>query len=175
MKLLLHACCADCTLKFIASVPDISPQNFAVYYYNPNIHPRSEYQSRLTAIKKICLENKVKLIIPDWQPSDYFKVVKSSKNRCPHCWQLRLSASALFAQKNGYTHFSSTILTSHYQDQDKITKIAQNLSKKYQLSFYQPQKIIRDLKTSGFYKQFFCGCCYSLIERYQAKYSPDKL
>ena len=166
--LLLHACCADCTLKFIHDLPD-KPD---LYFYNPNIHPRSEYQSRLAAIQKIATDNKCKLIIPDWKPSDYFAVTKITTNpgRCRQCWQLRLSKTAEYAALHKYDSFSSTLITSHYQDSNTITSIAQEIAKKNNLKFYIPPNSNCDLETSGFYKQFFCGCCYSLVERYQEKY-----
>ena len=173
MKLLLHACCADCTLKFIASSKDLNLESFAVYYYNPNIHPRSEYLTRLKAIQQICKENKVKLIIPNWQPQDYFSVVKSPKSRCPLCWNLRLSKSAQYAKDNGFTHLSSTLLTSHYQDSQKITSLLEKNCQENNLQVFIPSHVCKDLETKGFYKQFFCGCCHSLTERYQEKYSTS--
>lgn len=170
MTLLLHACCADCTLKFIHDLsekPDL-------YFYNPNIHPRSEYQSRLAAIQKVSKDTGCKLIIPDWSPKEYFAVTKIITNpgRCPQCWQLRLSKTAEFAVKNNYDAFSSTLVTSHYQDTKTITKLGTTLSQIHHLKFIIPTHVECDLETSGFYKQFFCGCCYSLTERYQEKYQP---
>lgn len=53
MKLLLHACCADCALKFAHSL-DLKMSKFAVLYYNPNIHPKAEYLERLKALKLVC-------------------------------------------------------------------------------------------------------------------------
>ena len=173
MKLLLHACCADCTLKYISSLKDQSIDSFSVYYYNPNIHPRSEYQARLKAMQQICQKENIHLIVPDWKPQDYFSQVKSPQNRCPLCWNLRLQKSALFASQNNYTHLSSTLLSSHYQDADKITSLLQKACLDNHIKDYQPKHVCQDLPTSGFYKQFFCGCCYSLTERYQQKYSTS--
>ena len=167
MPLLLHACCADCTLKFIHDLP----QKPDLYFYNPNIHPRSEYQSRLAAIQKIATDSGCKLIIPDWKPADYFGAVKitTQPQRCLHCWQLRLSQTAAYAATHGYTEFSSTLVTSHYQDTDMILKLGAVIAAKNKLVFFVPEHSNCDLPTSGFYKQFFCGCCYSLSERFQEK------
>lgn len=78
MKLLLHACCADCLLKFVDSIKqeNTNISDIVVYFYNPNIHPRSEYLSRLKAIQKICQENKIKIIVPDWSPREWFKTLR---------------------------------------------------------------------------------------------------
>lgn len=186
MKLLLHACCADCALKFLESAKNEDLET-TIYYYNPNIHPRAEYLTRLLALRKV-LEKKVKIIVPDWRPREYFESLNPSEptpnpsldkegrknldrpSRCIKCWNLRLEATAKYATENGFDAFSSTLVTSEYQDQAKIEKIANNKAKKYGISFWKPKKICCDLKTSGFYKQFFCGCVYSMKERYEEKY-----
>jgi len=170
---LLHACCADCVLKFIESAKMDNFDEVVVYYYNPNIHPRSEYLTRLLAIQKVLSEANIKIIVADYSLKDYFKVVKISTKpaRCICCWNLRLSKTAEFAVKNRYTHFSSTLVTSEYQDQNIVRKVGATLAKAHKIKFYLPKNICCNLSTSGFYKQFFCGCVYSLTERYQQKYS----
>lgn len=176
MKLLLHACCADCALKFLESAKDENLETI-IYYYNPNIHPRAEYLTRLSAIRKVVGEE-IKVIVPDYRPREYFSAQGGSATaerekpkRCVRCWNLRLEATAKFAAENGFEYFSSTLVTSEYQDQEKIEKIATNMAKKYKIKFWKAKKICCDLKTSGFYKQFFCGCVYSMKERYEEKYT----
>jgi predicted adenine nucleotide alpha hydrolase (AANH) superfamily ATPase len=71
---------------------------------------------------------------------------------------------------NGFEYFSSTLVTSEYQDQKSIEKIAESKAKKMGIKFWKAKNICCDLKTSGFYKQFFCGCVYSMKERYEEKY-----
>jgi len=156
-----------------------------IYYYNPNIHPRAEYLARLAAIRKMVGE-KAKIIVPDWRPREYFEKINLPKSlfnkrdlnkteRCIKCWELRLEATAKFAAENGYEAFSSTLVTSEYQDQDTIQKIAEAKAKKYKIKFWKPEHVCTCLKTAGFYKQFFCGCVYSLKERYEEKYRNKKL
>jgi predicted adenine nucleotide alpha hydrolase (AANH) superfamily ATPase len=81
-----------------------------------------------------------------------------------------LEKSAKYAKENGFEQFSSTLLSSHYQDSEKIKNIGKAVAKKYNLDFYIPEKIDKDLHTRGFYKQIFCGCCYSLKERMEEKF-----
>jgi len=165
MKILLHACCADCLLK----IADGETKTTA-YFYNPNIHPRSEYQSRLAAIRKVTEEEKIDLSVPDWRPKEYFEAVKNNKSRCKNCWKLRMERTAKEAKSKGFTGFSTTLLASQYQNQKIIEKIGQEMAEKYEIKFWVPKEIKRELKTSGFYKQFFCGCVYSLRERLEEKY-----
>lgn len=180
MKLLIHACCADCLLKMVESIR--SEKRFdeiEVYYYNPNIHPRSEYQSRLKAMQLMI--GKLKMIVPDWKPSEYFETQNPSKSpfdkretskpkRCEKCWKLRLEKTAEYAKKNGFDCFTSTLLTSEYQNSEMIEKIGKEIGKKYEIEFLIPKNICKKLETKGFYKQVFCGCCYSLTERFEEKF-----
>ncbi|HEX8923434.1 MAG TPA: epoxyqueuosine reductase QueH [Patescibacteria group bacterium] len=175
MKLLLHGCCADCSLKFLESIKENKDiDEVDIYYYNPNIHPRSEYVSRLEAMQKICKETGTKLIIPDWSPKEYFKIqnpgATTEKERCPKCWDLRLGKTTMFAKEKGYEYFSSTLVTSQYQNQVAIRKIAQKWEKETGVKFFEPEKVCCELETKGFYKQFFCGCVYSMKERFEEKY-----
>ena len=187
MKILIHACCADCLLKFIDSIKRENKEidDIEVYYYNPNIHPRSEYLARLNAIKKISEENKIKLIVADWSPKEWFEIQNPSvlrtapldegepqkyKTRCEECWRLRLGKTFEYAKEKSFEVVSSTLITSHYQDQNKIETIAKELENKYQIKFLIPKKVSKDLKTTGFYKQNYCGCCYSLVEAWGEKF-----
>jgi predicted adenine nucleotide alpha hydrolase (AANH) superfamily ATPase len=172
-KILLHGCCADCSLKFIESVKnDKEPAEIEIYYYNPNIHPRSEYQSRLKAMQEVIEKAGIRLIIPDWKPVDYFEVIDNSEKgiRCVNCWNLRIKKTAEYAKENGYDCFSTTLISSQYQDSNKVIEIGQLWAKKLGIEFVVPKYICTDLETSGFYKQFFCGCVYSLRERLEEKY-----
>ena len=180
MKMLIHACCADCLLKMVESIKEENKfEEIQVYYYNPNIHPRSEYQSRLKAMQLMIGD--LKMIVPDWKPSEWFGSMKPTlpslekgglkkSERCPKCWKLRLKETANFAKENGFDSFSSTLLTSEYQNSEKIQKIGKIIGKKYNIHFLIPKNICKKLETKGFYKQVFCGCCYSLIERFEEKF-----
>lgn len=188
MKLLIHACCADCLLKFIDSIKSENKEvsQIEIYFYNPNIHPRSEYLARLKAIKKISEENKIKLIVADWSPREWFGGTNLSldkpgsllnkerslknKTRCEGCWELRLRKTFEYAKEKSFKVISSTLITSHYQDQNKIEKIAKEFESEYKIKFLVPQKVSKNLKTTGFYKQNYCGCCYSLVEAWEEKF-----
>jgi len=173
MELLLHACCADCILKFVDSIKreNTEIEEIVAYFYNPNIHPRAEYLSRLKAIQKVAEENKIGLIIPDWSPKEYFGKIKSKENRCEKCWKLRLEKTFGYASDKKFELVSSTLITSHYQNSEKIKEIAKKLEEKYKIKFLVPKIVSKDLKTSGFYKQNYCGCAYSLVEGWEVKFA----
>jgi len=187
MKLLIHACCADCLLKMVESVKAEKRFNeIVVYYYNPNIHPRSEYQSRLKAMQLMIGD--LKMVVADWKPSEWFNEINppspdksgatsldreafKKEVRCPKCWRLRLEKTAEFAKENGFDAFSSTLLTSEYQNSEMIEKIGKEIGEKVGIDFLIPKKVCKKMETKGFYKQIFCGCCYSLVERFEEKFN----
>jgi predicted adenine nucleotide alpha hydrolase (AANH) superfamily ATPase len=173
MKILIHACCADCLLKMADSLKD-EVIEITAYFYNPNIHPRSEYLSRLKAVKEIAEENKIKLVVTDWSPKEWFKEVNRGSKRCEKCWNLRLRKTFEYASKNNFETVLTTLLSSHYQNKDKIKEIGKSLEEEFGIKFLVPEKISRDLKTTGFYKQNYCGCCYSLVEDWEEKFKDEK-
>lgn len=181
-RVLIHACCADCLSKIITD-KTIEEFEKEVYFYNPNIHPRSEYLARLKAIQGVCLNNNIKLTIADWSPKEYFNAIKElqtsksiyTKQRCLACWRLRIGMSLEYAIKSNFHFFTSTLLTSHYMDHDKIIEIAKDLlgNREIGMKLIVPSIECCDVKTGGFYKQNYCGCIYSLLEKYNEKFFHD--
>lgn len=175
MKILVHSCCADCLLKLVEAMKQESDKNLELtaYVYNPNIHPRSEYLSRLKAVQQIAKEIKIELVVADWSPKEWFEVNKNKfekPERCHRCWKLRLEKSFEYAKKHGFGAVTATLLTSHYQDRNKIEKIGKDLAKKYEIKFLAPKNININLETKGFYKQNYCGCGWSLVETWSEKF-----
>ena len=179
-KILIHACCTDCLSKILTD-SQIKQMDKVVYFYNPNIHPRSEYLARLSAIQAVCKEKDIKIIIADWSPKQYFNALKKannadsdiSTNRCVSCWRLRLGMSIDYAFHNMFTYFTSTLLTSHYMDHESIIEISKELietKSNQNIKLIIPSEDCCDVKTGGFYKQNYCGCVYSLIEKYHEKF-----
>lgn len=185
MKLLVHTCCADCLLHLDKNI-GIKDKEVGVYFYNPNIHPQSEYLARLLALKKVLADKSYKLIVPHWKPSEYFEVLKLTsedaktatsevlrrkKLRCPKCWYLRLKATFEYAKASDYQAVTTTMLTSNYLDRETISRMGKKLALQYGLEFLVPEKSECELKTRGFYKQNYCGCIFSLNERFFEKYN----
>lgn len=169
-RLLLHACCADCAIKFLESVKrQFSSEDISLYFENSNIHPRTEYLERLKAVKKIAKERDLEVVTADWSKNEWLEAIKCEEDnrrnkRCKRCWDLRLKKTAEYAKENDYSYFSTTLIASHYQNKNQITKIA----KKYEtddLKFIQVRNI-EDVETDGFYKQNYCGCVFSLKDKY---------
>ncbi len=167
-SILIHTCCADCLLN---TLPAFKQQgNISILFYNPNIHPRAEFLERLNAVKVVLKEYPAfKLIIPDYKPSEYFESIRKEKNRCRGCWKQRLSYLFKYAKEYNFESVTSTLISSSYQNREEILKIAQEFEKDFSIPFLLPKEYKQKIH-KGFYKQNFCGCCYSLTERMNEKY-----
>lgn len=174
-RLLLHACCADCTVKFTKSLEAQTEfSEIVLYFDNSNIHPRTEYLARLDAMKKVVDDLGLKMIVADWSPKIWFETIGNDIDnpelrRCKKCWKFRLGLTKYKANELGMNYFSTTLLTSHYQSYKDIVEIGEKLSDST-LQFYSIAKTEDNIPTSGFYKQNYCGCCYSLVKRYEEKF-----
>ena len=177
MKLLLHTCCAPCSVYCIDSLRNekIEP---TVYWFNPNIHPYMEYKSRRDCLYEYTKSISVDAIFEDEYGLDEFckNVINDLQNRCVnYCYKLRLEQTAKYAKENGFDSFSTTLLVSPYQKHDEIKKIGEELAKKYGLKFLyrdfrvgfrEGQAKAREL---GLYMQKYCGCIFSEEDRYLRK------
>ncbi|MDD4954083.1 MAG: epoxyqueuosine reductase QueH [Candidatus Omnitrophica bacterium] len=173
MKLLLHTCCAPC---LIYPLEEIKKKGFEVtgFFYNPNIHPFSEYKNRKQAIEGLKKSLDVEVIYPEYDPKEFFQAVnlkESSSQRCAICWDLRLRETAKAAKEKGSGAFSTTLLVSPYQDQGLLNKIGEGIAQEIGVNFYYEdfrpgfRKAHDQAKAAGVYCQKYCGCIYSELER----------
>ena len=182
MKLLLHTCCAPCSVYCIDTLrkEGIEP---TVYWFNPNIHPYMEYKARRDCLKEYTKSIDVNVIFEENYGLDDFckNVVNNLQTRCKeYCYPVRLEQTAKYAKENGYTHFSTTLLVSPYQNHEALIEVAEQMAKKYgveflyrdfRVGFREGQAKAREL---GLYMQKYCGCIFSEEDRYQKKIEKDK-
>ena len=173
MKLLLHTCCAPC---LIYPLEQLKAKGFAVsgLFYNPNIHPYAEYKNRRVSVEDLSGMARVEMIYPEYNPSEFFRAINQKEDnpaRCPICWTLRLKQTAKSAKEKEYTHFSTTLLVSPYQDQETLKKIGSDVAKEEGVEFYYEdfrrgfKKAHNQAKAAGIYCQKYCGCIYGEIEQ----------
>lgn len=169
MKLLLHTCCAPCSVYCIKKLRSegIEP---TLYWYNPNIHPFTEYVARRDCLVQYANTIGVELLIHDVYGLDEFccNVYNNLSQRCEqYCYPKRLRALFEYAAKNGYDTVSTTLLYSIYQKHDEIVKLMYSLSKEFGIDF-----LYRDFREGwregqdearaiGLYMQKYCGCVFS--------------
>ncbi len=182
MNLLMHTCCAPCSVYCIDTLrkEGIEP---VIYWYNPNIHPYTEYSARRDCLKEYAKSINVEAIFEEEYGLEEFckNVIGDLKNRCAnYCYKVRLEKTVKYAKENGYDAFTTTLLVSPYQNHEVLKEVCENLSKEYDIEF-----VYRDFRIGfregqkkateiGLYMQKYCGCVFSEEDRYSKKIEKDK-
>jgi predicted adenine nucleotide alpha hydrolase (AANH) superfamily ATPase len=173
-RLLLHACCAPCATYTVGRLRD---EGFAVeaLWYNPNIAPAREHDLRRASMVRFA--ELVDLAV-EWAPGypvqDYECAVDGCPerpDRCEACYRLRLGRTAQTARAQDFDAFTTTLLISPYQDQDLIRGVGREMGQEHNVEFYfenfrrgwsERGRLTREY---GLYRQRYCGCTYSRVER----------
>ncbi len=176
MKLLMHTCCAPCSVMCIETLrtEGIEP---VLYWYNPNIHPFKEYKMRKNTLNEYAASVKAKLIIENEYGLRKFieGIYPNFDDRCGFCYKIRLEKTAEYAAQNGYDAFTSTLFISPYQNHDLMIEVANKAAEKYNVKFlykdFRPcfkegQEKAREM---GLYMQKHCGCIFSEEDRYKKR------
>lgn len=189
-SLFLHSCCAPCSsyvLEYLRTYFRIT-----VFYFNPNISMREEYQKRVAEQKRlIAAYNEergvtealcgypIAVMEGDYRPERFFEMAKGLENcpeggeRCFRCYDLRLRETALRGAEGGFDYFATTLTISPLKNASKINEIGQALSGEYGIAwlpsdFKKRDGYKRSIELSakyGLYRQNYCGCAYSREQR----------
>ena len=179
-RLLLHVCCAPCSsycLEYLSNYFDIT-----VYYYNPYISKKKEYEYRLSEEKRFIsikeFKYPVKLTESEYRPEDFFASVKGLEKepeggaRCKECFRLRLEASAKKAKEQGFDYFTTTLTISPLKNAALLNEIGAEMGERYGVKwlysdFKKKEGYKRSIELSkefDLYRQNYCGCVFSRAE-----------
>ena len=179
-KVLMHTCCAPCSLSCIDTLraEGIEP---VAFWYNPNIHPWKEYESRRDCLLEFAPKIDMRLIVcEDYGLREFVKnVCDDIDGRCLYCYEHRLKKTAEYAVQNGFSAFTTTLLASIYQRHEDIITLGERFAKEYGVEF-----LYRDFRPNfragnqrareeGFYMQKYCGCIFSEEDRYIKQIKKD--
>ncbi|MFI3207741.1 MAG: epoxyqueuosine reductase QueH [Eubacteriales bacterium] len=182
-KLLLHSCCAPCStyvLEYLSEYFEI-----IIYYYNPNIFPLGEYEKRAKEqqylISKMSTRYPMSCLVGDYESERFYELARGLEDepecgrRCDRCYELRLRKTGELAKKLGVDYFSTTLTISPLKKADKLNEIGKQLEEELGVTY-----LVSDFKKKNGYKrstelskeydlyrQDFCGCIYSKMEREQ--------
>ena len=176
MKTLLHICCAPCANQCIEV---LRGDRFEVtgFWYNPNIHPFTEYRARRNTLRDYAPTIDLPLI----EKNDYAlrpfvrEVAEDIAGRCVKCYEMRLFETARQASEGGFDAFTSSLFISPYQNHELMRETAERAALAYGVRFeyrdFRPyfragQEMARELEM---YIQKYCGCVFSEQERYLKK------
>lgn len=184
-SLLLHACCAPCSSAVLERLA--SHFKISILYYNPNITEEKEYQKRLDELKKfiskLTFKYPINIIDSRYEPKEFFQIAKGLEKekergkRCYKCYELRLEETAKVAKEKNFDFFATTLTLSPYKITPWLNEIGEKLSEKYQANYLYSdfkkkngyKRSIELSKEYNLYRQDYCGCIYSKLEREQNK------
>jgi hypothetical protein len=154
-------------------------ENFVVhgFFYNPHIQPYQEFQKRLTTLQTYAQTEHLPLIVrADYDLQNFFREVAFREtNRCLYCYSVRIDAAASLARKSLFDAFTTTLLYSRRQQHRLIVSIAEEASKRHGIAFFYRDFRLgwkegqQRAKALGMYRQQYCGCIYSEMERFYPK------
>ncbi|MDD2215316.1 MAG: epoxyqueuosine reductase QueH [Eubacteriales bacterium] len=184
-KILLHSCCGPCSTAVVERL--IEDYQVTIFFYNPNITDREEYEKRKDAqirfLHQYNLNRKeieaIRLIEGDYYPKSFYQAVKNLEEipeggaRCTACFSLRLNRTAEEAKDRGFLWFGTTLSVSPHKNHSVITKIGLELANEKGLNYLEDdfkkkagfQRSIELSRKYGLYRQNYCGCEFSNRER----------
>ena len=173
-RLLLHACCAPCSLEPVRLLKDEGLEP-VICWANPNIQPVAEHDRRLAELRRWCADTSLPLIEAGcdrarWEAGVAPIGARARERRCRACYALRLSEACRVAAREGFTHIATTLAVSPYQLFDTCNDVLEKLATARGLT-----PVIRDFRPwygeatrrsreLGMYRQNYCGCRFSAAE-----------
>lgn len=175
-SLLLHVCCAPCSSAVLEVLKDYF--NITIFFYNPNIAPKEEFDYRLEELKRLLCEmdlTDIDIISPDYHSEEFEEIAKGLEEeaeggpRCKLCYDLRLRVTATAAKSGNFDYFTTTLTVSPYKNAEALNeiggKLADEFGIKYLFSdFKKKEGYKRSCELSreyNLYRQDYCGCVYS--------------
>jgi predicted adenine nucleotide alpha hydrolase (AANH) superfamily ATPase len=175
--LLVHICCSVDSHYFLEKIQEeYAHEKLVGYFYNPNIHPYSEYALRLLDVKHSCKKLGIELLEGEYDLQQWLKSVKGLENepekgnRCTICFDERLSNSVQKAKELGHDKFTTTLLISPKKSQEKLEKIGYDLAQQHHMEFiFKDYRSGNGVQLQGevvkqhqLYRQNYCGCLFGL-------------
>lgn len=175
MNTLMHICCAPCANRPIETLRQ-EGVGVTGFWFNPNIHPYTEYQARKSTLEGYAKETSLKLIIGGTYDLRSFisNVADNIDGRCAYCYRVRMEETAKYAAEHDFDSFTTSLLISPYQNHEAIRAAASAMGARYGVEFlyrdFRPlfQAGQSFAKGHGMYMQKYCGCIFSEEERYMA-------
>lgn len=134
----MHACCAPCSSAIVEwlMAHGVRP---TIFYYNPNIWPREEYEIRKQESKRHAESLGIEWIDGDYDHEGWLEGVTRTPSceggacydvatepergrRCEQCFTLRLTKTAQKAKELGFGWFTTTLASSRWKSLEQINR-----------------------------------------------------
>ena len=179
-RILLHSCCAPCSgamVEEMLSYAERTGLEVAIFFYNPNIHHKKEYEIRKEENKKFAKSLAIEFVDCDHDADNWYARMKGMEfdaergGRCTECFDMRMERTALYAHEHGFDAIATTNATSRWKDAKQVDDSGIRAADRYEGIQYWHKDWSSDTMTlrkyqisaeNKFYKQEYCGCSYSL-------------
>lgn len=185
--LLLHSCCAPCSSAVFERISKYF--SITILFYNPNITDYEEYLKRKEELKRLIkdVNYQIEIMDCDYDKEKFIEMAlgledkKEGDIRCYKCYKLRLEKTAMLAKENNFDYFTTTLSISPYKNSKWLNEIGEELANKYNINylyadFKKKNGYKRSIELSNIYhlyRQDYCGCIYSKVERDKIKALQD--
>ncbi len=181
----VHICCSVDSHFFLQKLRKKYPKEKLIgFFYNPNIHPYSEYYLRLLDVKRSCKMLGISLMEGEYDYNSWLEAAKGYENepekgqRCTICFDKRVEESMKKALETGEKRVTTTLLTSPKKSIQQLDEVGKKLAAKYDLEFVcedfrihgGTQEQFSLAKKDKLYKQDYCGCLYALQKQREAQH-----
>ncbi|AZL15363.1 epoxyqueuosine reductase QueH [Rickettsiales endosymbiont of Stachyamoeba lipophora] len=175
-KVLLHSCCAPCSGELMEAMVESGIQ-FSIFFYNPNIHPKKEYEIRKNENIRFAEKMGIEFIDADYDVQNWFSRAKGMEFepergiRCTMCFDMRFERTALYAHEHGFKVITSSLGLSRWKNMEQINDCGVRAASHYpEITYWTynwrknggSERMYQIAKRESFYKQEYCGCIYSL-------------
>jgi predicted adenine nucleotide alpha hydrolase (AANH) superfamily ATPase len=175
-RVLMHSCCAPCSGELMEAMVE-SGIKLTIFFYNPNIHPKKEYEMRKNENIRFAEKMNIDFIDADYDVQNWFSRAKGMEYdpergiRCSMCFDMRFERTALHAHENGFKVITSSLSLSRWKDMEQINRSGIKAAGRYPDITYWTynwrknggsSRMYEISKRENFYKQEYCGCIYSL-------------
>lgn len=174
--ILLHTCCAPCSsaiLEYMLAA-GLRP---VVFYFNPNIFPQEEYEKRKAECTRHARSLGVEIADGDYTHAHWLTEMRGMEDepergkRCRKCFELRLCATARYAQEKGFRMFATTLTASRWKDTEQVHEAGRKAAEMFPPTVFWERNWRKGglderrrelLKEHRFYNQLYCGCEFSM-------------
>ena len=178
--MLVHICCSVDSHFFLERLRREFPNEELVgFFYDPNIHPYSEYRLRLLDVQRSCQKLGIPLIEGEYDYENWLKAVRGLENepekgeRCMVCFDKRLKVAAQKAKELGHKRYTTTLLVSPLKSQEQLKRSGAEVDAELGTEFvfvdYRSgggtQEQARVTKEQKLYRQDYCGCLFGLSQQ----------
>jgi predicted adenine nucleotide alpha hydrolase (AANH) superfamily ATPase len=187
-RVLLHSCCAPCAGDLMERMIE-SGIELTIFFYNPNIHPKKEYEIRKNENIRFAEKLGIPFVDADYDVQNWFKRAKGLEwspergERCTKCFDMRFERTALYAFENGFSTITSSLGISRWKNMDQINDCGIRAANNYEGITYWTynwrkeggaERMYQIAKREEFYKQEYCGCIFSLRDSNEWRFKTGR-